>query len=333
MRLGCEVAKWRSGAGFVLMLLLLLQAAFVVDRGETAVDEERPYAVHLPIVADGREPPKSGIAFSSHRDAQERVDLLEGTVHYWRGWQVGNSLPGDRWGLEFTPSLWCDFYWHRQHSQGMFRPQMQVLDLLGPDYDGYLLFLNEPDLAYYGMSGQCAMSPRQAAHMYVHIKSFMPKVKLVGPGISHVDYLNGYRWLGEWFDFVVHYTGETPQMHAWDVHTYLRTGPPLAPYDALQAWLAARGVYDPIFWITEYGSCDPHRLRYMMDSFEADPRIRRYYIYEQFGATWDGDGRCILLFYEDERPIKLTLLGRVFVRGLAALGERTAAGWQQPVMD
>ena len=71
----------------------------------------------------------------------------------------------------------------------------------------------------------------------------------------------------------------------------------------------------------------------MKDSFEADPRTKRYYLYDQTYAFWDGDGRCILLFREGERPVELTLLGRVFVYGLAALGERRTAGWQQPVMD
>ena len=305
-------------------LLSAVAIAFVLLAGYllTASANQQQHVAYLPLIADGQQPPKSGLAFSSHRDAAERAALLGDTVHYWRGWQIGGSLPGDQWGLEFTPSLWCDFYWHGIYSQGMFRPQMQVLNLLGPDYDGYLLFLNEPDQAYYGLSGQCAMSPRQAAHMYVHIKSFMPQVKLVGPGISHIDYLNGFRWLGEWFDFVVHYTGSPPDIHAWDIHTYLRTGPPLAPYDALEAWLATRGVYSPIFWITEYGACDPYRLRHMIDSFEADPRIKRYYLYEQYMATWDGDSRCILLFEEGSDPIRLTQLGWAFVTGHVIDAER-----------
>jgi hypothetical protein len=51
----------------------------------------------------------------------------------------------------------------------------------------------------------------------------------------------------------------------------------------------------------------------MRTAFNTDPRIIRHYIYDQTGAWWDGAGRCIILFGEDD--MKMTALGRAWAFG------------------
>ncbi|MBK8990156.1 MAG: hypothetical protein IPM39_29515 [Chloroflexi bacterium] len=277
---------------------------------EVGQEEAPEYVMWLPVVASGNAP-KAGVAFSSHTDGAARVALLGRSVAYWRGWQVGGSLPGDQWGLKYTPSLWCDFF-ARQGVTLELRPQMHVLDALGPNYARELLFLNEPDLAFYGHHGQCEVSPYRAAQLYAHVREKLPHARLVGPGISHVDYQNDFQWLEAWWRAVVALTGEPPDMAAWDVHNYIQQGDPLAPYDALEAWLEARGVDSPRFWISEWGSCSPARTRLMRAAFDSDPRIERHYWYDQYKAYWDGEPRCMTLF-EEQGPLRLTAVGEAFI--------------------
>jgi hypothetical protein len=263
------------------------------------------HRAYLPMVA-AAPPPKAGIAFSSHQDAAERVVLLGDTVSHWRGWR-NNWRVGERWGLRNTPSLHADLYWQWRPGLGDWRlqDQLYVLDKLGPDYDGYLLFVNEPDL-------KPELHPIRMAQLYVHVKHFMPDVQLVGPGISHRDYQADFYWLGQWFDAVVRITGEPPEMYAWDIHNYLHDGDPLAPYDALELWLNERGVYNPKFWPTEWGARTPERTLEMKRAFDADPRIIGHNWYDQYAAWWDGDNRPLQLFVGGEEgggPIRLSRLG------------------------
>ncbi len=280
-----------------------------VQATPTAVPEA--HVLWLPVVAAGA-PGKAGVAFSSHTDGAERVALLGRSVAYWRGWQVGGALPGDKWGLAYTPSLWCDFF-ARKGVTTTLQYQLHVLDALGSDYSGPLLFLNEPDLGFYGHYGQCEVSPYRAAQLYVHVREKLPHAQLVGPGLSHVDYIQGYRWLDAWWRAVVAITGEPPEMAAWDVHNYIQQGDPLAPYDALEAWLVARGVENPKFWITEWGTCNAARAAQMKSAFDGDARIERHYWYDQYKAYWDGEQRCMTLFVEGRLPLQLSDLGEAWM--------------------
>ena len=263
------------------------------------------FFVFLPIVTNGQ-PAKMGYAPSSHERMAERVAQMPDEVGYWRGWQRAQPAQLlDR--LQPTQSLWCDFYYHRIYSHGRLIPQEGSI-AMPAEFDDYLLFLNEPDLPV-----QCAASPKRAAQLYTHLRATLPNAKLVGPGISEVDWRKGFVWLEAWWDEVVNLTGEPPQMAAWDIHNYRAEGNPLHPYDDLQKWLAKRGVIKPRFFVSEWGACTPERVVEMRTAFEDDPRIIRHYIYDQTGAFWDGAGRCILLF--DEETMVMTELGRAWAFG------------------
>jgi hypothetical protein len=270
----------------------------------TAVENHTTYLPHIQV-----QPGKAGIAFAAHANAAERLALLNGEISWWRGWQRG-SPAGPLWGIHPTQALWCDFYYSR-HSGNKLIPQLPAIEL-PESFDGYLLFLNEPDVAFYNHPPQCAADPRRAAQLYTHVKAELPNAKLVGPGISHLDYINGFRWLEAWWKEVVTITGSPPHMDAWDIHNYIGGGDPLAPYDALEAWLSKRGVNNPQFFISEWGACDPARVHEMRQAFENDDRIVRHYIYEQTGAWWD-ENACIILFEERHQHLRLSPLGLAYM--------------------
>lgn len=265
------------------------------------------FVIFLPIIIAGeQEPSKAGYAPSSHQRIGERIAQMPHDVRYWRGWQRARPAD-DIAGLRATQGLWCDFYYHPVYSQGRLIPQAGAIDLPA-EFDGVVLFLNEPDLP-----GQCSASPKRAAQLYTHVRNQLPHAQLVGPGISDRDWVNEFAWLEAWWTAVVDLTGEPPQMAAWDIHNYSDKAHPLAPYDALEKWLAVRGVANPKFFVSEWGACTPERIIEMREAFDNDPRILRHYIYDQTLATWDGDGRCIILF--DEETMELTLLGRAWAFG------------------
>lgn len=291
----------------LIFLLLLLCAEASPDTAVAAVEDETQ-AYFLPLIV--KPPGKGGVAFASHANAEARLALLDGEVFYWRGWQAARPA-GEKWGLKPTQSFWCDFYYHRYHSNKRLISQFGTIDL-PESFGGYLLFLNEPDVAFYNHPPQCAADPRRAAQLYTHIKAELPHARLVGPGISHLDYINGFQWLERWWKEVVKLTGEPPQMAAWDIHNYIGGGDPLAPYDALEVWLAKRGISEPTFFISEWGACDAARVREMRQAFDEDERVLRHYIYEQSGAYWD-EAACIILFEERHDHLRLSPLGLAYM--------------------
>jgi hypothetical protein len=199
-----------------------------------------------------------------------------------------------------------------QNKKAVIRDQMHVIpkaEKRGKE----LLFLNEPDMAHYGQVAQCDIKPRRAAVLYMYAKEVAPDVKLIGLGLSHLDYQNGFEYLGAFIDNVVRLSGSLPDFWAWDCHTYLDTGDPLAPIDALQTFLHGRGVAANRFYISEWGACSADRGGAMRRAFDGDGRIIRHYYYCQYEAVWDGEGRCTSLFVEGSKPLKLSPLGEAWV--------------------
>jgi hypothetical protein len=136
---------------------------------------------------------------------------------------------------------------------------------------------------------------------------------MVGPGISERDWQSDFKWLRAFVKEVKRLTGSPPDMYAWDIHNYTSVGDPLEPYDDLEELLANEGVTNPKFFVSEFGNCDMSRLIEMRDAYLKDPRILKFFVYDQTLATWDGTGRCILLF--DETTMDLTNLGRAWLYG------------------
>lgn len=55
------------------------------------------YHTYLPIITSQPQS-KAGVAFASHIDAKQRIEMLDGNVSYWRGWQGSSDV--EKWGLE-----------------------------------------------------------------------------------------------------------------------------------------------------------------------------------------------------------------------------------------
>lgn len=267
------------------------------------------FLIFIPIVTTVERPEsKYGWAPSSHSNFQERAAQLPDIVTHWRGWQRTSPAP-NREQLKATQAYWCDFYFHPIHSNGILKPLDGSLNL-GKDFDGVLLFLNEPDLP-----GQCTVSPERGAQLYVHVKNTLPNAKLVGPGISEVDWINNFKWLNAFFKEVTRLIGKNPEFYAWDIHNYQSAGNPIQPYNDLENFLLNKNLSPPIrFYISEWGACTPERIIEMRNAFDSDQRIIKHYIYDQTNAFWDGPGRCIILF--DEKTSQLTDLGRAWLYGL-----------------
>jgi hypothetical protein len=270
------------------------------------------FSVFLPLVSTPAKPEfKAGYAPSSHQDLAERIRLLGG-VSAVRGWKLGNNIPDKLGGADYTPCWWCDMSAEKRGGKIVIRDQMHVISQAAKR-DTELLFLNEPDMAKYGRGGQCDISPHRAAVLYLYARETAPDVKLIGLGLSHLDYLNGFQFLGAFIDKVAALSGSLPDFWAWDTHNYIDNGDPLAPIDALQTFLHGRGIVANRFYISEWGACTPDRVGAMRRAFDGDARIIRHYYYCQYEAVWDGEGRCTSLFVEGSKPLRLSPLGEAWV--------------------
>ena len=269
------------------------------------------YSIYLPMVSTPTKNMKAGFAPSSHKQIEERIKLLGGVVGV-RGWKLGNNIPQTVGNAPYTPCWWCDMSAEKRGGKVQILDQMHVVDMAGKR-GGELLFLNEPDMAHYGRRGQCDITPHRAAVLYLHAKDVAPDVQLIGLGLSHVDYQNNFQYLGLFIDQVLKLSGKLPEFWAWDTHTYLDTGNPLDPIDAMQEFLHSKGITANRFYISEWGACTPERVYEMRKAFDGDSRIIKHYYYCQYNAVWDGDGRCTSLFVENKEPLTLSPLGVAWV--------------------
>jgi len=271
------------------------------------------FTTFLPIVASGGRVVKAGLAPSSHHRLEERVAALgRRNVAGIRGWKLGEAIPERVAGVPYLPNFWCDVSAEVRDGTAVVRSQLHVADLLAGRSE--LLFLNEPDLAMYGRYGQCDISPHRAAVLYRWLRHRWPELRLIGPCVSHVDYQHGWRWVGAWITEVQRVMGGAlPEMWAWDCHNYLMYEPPLAIVDSLQAFLIGRGIEAGRFCLSEWGADTAVRVAEMRRAFDGDDRIWRHYFYDQTFAFWDGAGRSLMLFEEDEEAAELSVLGRAWL--------------------
>ena len=274
----------------------------------------KTYRAFLPIAMNSHTPPrplKAGLAASSHEHLAERVELLGGVVGV-RGWKLGTGgIPVRVGGADYVPCYWCDLSAEVRNGKAAVQSQLHVPKLAAARGEP-LLFLNEPDMSLYGHFGQCDISPNRAAVLYLDVVERFPDLALVGPGISHLDYLHGFQWLGQWIDGVQRLSGKLPHMAAWDIHNYLIDRPALAPIDALQAFLLSKGIVANRFYVSEWGVQTPEQMTAVRRAFDGDPRVDRHFYYDQYMAVWDGPTRHSL-FVEGSNPLRLSPLGEAWV--------------------
>jgi hypothetical protein len=270
---------------------------FLVLSGVDTTDGVGEYHTFLPLVV-GPEP-KAGVVWLDTEPAD--VNILH--FEWWYDYSLrGRDVPG----VEFVPFFWCDKW--PPHAYG--RKSQDYFELaerhLTPDYNSYLLFLNEPDLTGDDTGGQCDMEPRRAAYLYKAIREQLPHAKLVGPAVSHRDYWSNWLWLRTWYGLIDEMGLRPPEVAA--IHTYMSENPQWI-VDSLFTMLAEFPGSPGTVWVTEFGNCDPAVVQWMLDTWQADGRVSRY----AYFTVRDFEPHCENLFYNTP-GYSLTPAGRVWVK-------------------
>ncbi len=292
--------------------LMATIVAIIVTATVLLSRQTKTFNIYLPLTftQDTRNLAKgTAWAYFGKRPISERGHLAKDIMRigWFHNWGISAINPLKLYDVEFVPMWWCD-QWPSDAIGDNVKVDFKqlTLDRLGRDYDGYLLFLNEPDLP----PAQCDRTPKQGAKYYIWIKENLPNVKLIGPMTSHIDGLNGYPWLIEWRKQVIKMTGQPPKVYAYSLHDYM-------PYHKV-GWLTNKlydlmikwGDGDKKIWVTEYSKYAPDKMAEATEYFANDPRIERF-----AGFTPDFKGEELFeqhRFFEWESE-ELTPIGKAFV--------------------
>lgn len=239
------------------------------------------YTAFMPLIATPE--PTAGIVWLDRQPAD--MDALH--AEWWYDYSViDKGSPG------FVPFFWCSQWPRFAYGDEAVNYFEKAERYLGHDYAGYLLFLNEPDLAGSDQDGgQCEMSPREGAYLYKAVLRDMPHARIVGPAVSHRDYWNNWLWLKSWYEAIEEMGLRPPEAAA--IHTYIDSEPPEWIVDSLFNMLATVPNAPKSAWVTEFGSCNPGLVSAMIDTWQTHPRITRYAYFTARG--WSPD--CLNLFY------------------------------------
>jgi len=278
-------------SSLALPLLLLLVACGgepPAPLPEVRQTSHSSHVLHLPIVATS--PPMQGWA-RAYSDLTN-AEMKKLGIEWYYDYNLRYPLP-HRAGAEYVPFLWCDIYPSLAYGKAAIR-YFDALQKLPPDYSGYLLFLNEPDLPGSIVDGgQCERTPRQAAYMLKATRELCPGCVLVGPVVSHKDYFHGWPWLTEFYREARAIGVRLPEVSA--IHTYLDEDPQLIIDSHFRLLRQFPGAATTA-WVTEFASADPAQVERMIATYQADPRIERYAWFTARGwraemSLIDGAGR------------------------------------------
>ncbi len=122
---------------------------------------------------------------------------------------------------------------------------------LGADYDGYLLFLNEPD--HDNLSQGCGITVEEAAQRYLSLRTALPDAKLIGPNPSWND-PNTTNYIEDWREAVHTATGNYPDVTGYGWHFYTTSVNAVREnVNNLCIAMNSLGEGDKEMWITEFG--------------------------------------------------------------------------------
>jgi hypothetical protein len=222
------------------------------------------YTIMLPLIMVAM--PKSGMAWHNRQPADANV--LGGINWYY----TYGLHPYPNEDAQFIPMLWCN-QWPAYDYIGGYNYLQEAVKLYPPDYAGWMLILNEPDLPGSDRDGgQCGMTPIQAAYFYQAAVTLWPNAQFIGPAVSHRDYQAGWPWLRQWYKEVARLDLPTPARSA--IHTYLGE-PPAAILDSYHMVMSPYNAPGMV-WVTEFGSPDPVQTARMIDVWKARPDVERY---------------------------------------------------------
>ena len=125
------------------------------------------YTTFLPLVAKSTPPPppKRGLAGLVELGIWETVATRASWYHNWNLVPYSTRVP-------HVPFLWGK-------SWGPYADNLQAaVNILGRDYAGPLLWLNEPNDAV-----QANMNHEEAAQFYIDTRAALPHAQLIGPSV------------------------------------------------------------------------------------------------------------------------------------------------------
>ena len=179
--------------------------------------------------------PKKGIAATFANRYENGHEPFSPSWYYT--WTLN---PGLWQGPEFIPMWYCT------HTPA------HVLQVLGADYDGYLLFLNEPDRVE-----QCHQTIEEAVDYYLMVRSTLPQAKLIGPQTINSTNLNFGAWTGAWREAVRQRTGSYPDVAGYGFHVYPYYNGDVTTRQAMQSWCDSLSEWGELgvkeIWVTEFG--------------------------------------------------------------------------------
>lgn len=175
-----------------------------------------------------------------------------------------------------------------------------VINVLGSDYNGYMLLMNEPEI-----DNQDNMLPLSASWIVKRVKTLMPKCKIVGPNI--VANQHGLNWLANYLS-----SHNSIPFDAWGIHIYEPCGFNAKQIlNQVESVIVAKGFSMNEVWITEIGYPYNRENSYSvmskwMGDLENDNRVKFIFGYTAYG------GRPRILDMIDDNG-RLTETGKAYV--------------------
>jgi hypothetical protein len=217
--------------------------------------------------------PKKGIA------AAYAWAFEDGHEPFRIGWYYTWSLYPGAWAaepaLEFIPMWPC-------HGTVDY-----VVGLLGADYDGYLLIMNEPE-----RPDQCTMSVDEAAQYYLMVRNALPNARLIGPQLIHRNPGGDFTWYAAaWRERVRELTGSYPDVEGYGVHIYPYYSGSGTATQVLTSWCNALNAWGEVgekeLWVTEFG----------VHNFDGSPDQVRAQVRQMVDVFENGVGNCAVARY------------------------------------
>lgn len=234
---------------------------------------------YLPVLAQGANPKKGMVwrfyngmlnGVGTNLDPFNVVGI--GWFHYYTPHLDGMDL--ERNGqIEFVPFWKCTQF------------DVEYMQKHLPDgYDGYLLWLNEPET---GLADGCPVmqSASAAAVWYVEIRAAFPNIKFIGPHTYHQNlgsHLRTMEYVTDWRDIVHDLTGSYPDVAGYGIHLFTdNKDTNLAYLDEYYDMMLDWGEGNKELWITEFSYCGlnaPLNLQNTVNDLESElyDHVTRY---------------------------------------------------------
>lgn len=185
----------------------------------------------------------------------------------------------------------------------------------GATYNGYALFLNEPD-----RPDQDNKTPAQAAVLWLQFRQLCPNCRAIVLNVSRCD---NTTYVSQWREAVKVLTGSYPAVTGYGCHSYGSRQQILAQVEVVKTWLANTGQAGKQLWISEFGKTyvfggaqlSASDLQIVINAFEHDPAVTRYAIYP---SRYCNLGSCSDALFTGSSTTQLTAQGIVYRDGASA---------------